>query len=159
MTCGPSRGGGGVCGPAFSSRYGLTPGPRGLSRGFFVRRGITLFEVIISLMIFLLSLLPISYLITLGSQQSLLAQRKALAVQLAQAKLAEVTQGLTPLAPSGFTPFDADPSDETQKWRTNFSWRMDVVQDDVAGLVNVQVVVQRLQDGTNDVEMILGQKV
>jgi hypothetical protein len=134
--------------------------PRDISRGFFARRGITLLEVVVSLAIFIGSFAAIGYLLILGSDEAQLVQRKAQALQLAQTKLAEYAQGLTPLDPQdNFTPFDGNGGDPSVAWRADFAWKAVIEPDEVEGLYHVVVTVARIRPDTGDIEVLVGQRV
>src|SRR5262245_57087 len=80
------------------------------------RPGLTLLEVIISLAIFLLSLVAISSLIELGTDTATRANYQTECTRLAQSKLSEVVAGLQPLASSADNPFEED---------ANYFWTVD----------------------------------
>jgi type II secretion system protein I len=113
----------------------LTRGVRGGRR-----RGLSLIEVLVALAIFLFALVVIGRLITLGTERAQDVQQQGQAVQLCQAKLAEVAAGAVPLTSQGGTPFEGDP---------DWQWSLQCEQDSVPGLWRVQVRVSRQRaDGT-----------
>jgi general secretion pathway protein I len=65
------------------------------------RPGLTLLEVVIALAIFLIALVPIWHLVTLGGEQALDVAHQAQASMLCQAKLDCVKVGAEPLNSSG----------------------------------------------------------
>jgi len=65
------------------------------------RPGLTLLEVVIALAIFLIALVPIWHLVTLGGEQALDVAHQAQASMLCQAKLDCVKVGAEPLNTSG----------------------------------------------------------
>jgi general secretion pathway protein I len=83
---------------------GQTPPP-----GNCHRRGITLFEVMLALAIFLGAFAAISQVIDLGRQASVEGQLENEAVLRAQTKLAEVIAGIEPMAALEGQAFEDDP--------------------------------------------------
>jgi prepilin-type N-terminal cleavage/methylation domain-containing protein len=65
------------------------------------RRGLTLLEVVIALAIFLLALVPIWHLVSMGSERALDVQQLAQASMLCQGKLDGVKVGAEPLSGGG----------------------------------------------------------
>lgn len=98
------------------------------------RSGLTLLEVIISLAIFLFSMVAIGHLVNLATERALQAQLRQEAAFLCQSKLAEIAAGAEPLAAQSDTPFAAD---------DNWSWSTECTQGDVANLWKVTVTVTR----------------
>jgi prepilin-type N-terminal cleavage/methylation domain-containing protein len=98
------------------------------------RHGLTLLEVLVALSIFLLALIGIGKLITLGAEQALNVAEQARAAQLCQAKLAEVVAGAVPLSGQADVPFDEDSA---------WMWSLDASQGDVSGLWKIKVTVSR----------------
>jgi general secretion pathway protein I len=114
------------------------------------RPGLSLLEVLVALAIFLISLIAIGQLITLGGERAVDGQQHGRAAQLCQSKLAEVVAGAVPLTSQSEVPFDEDP---------NWVWSLDCTQADAPGLWNVQVrVIRQRSDGTQ-VERSLSQMV
>jgi len=102
------------------------------------RRGVTLLEVLVSLGIFLFSLVAIAHLISVGAERAADVQQESRATQLCQSKLAEVVWGIEPLGSSGGTFDDPD-----------WSWSQESNQADLTGLWNVKITVHKeLSDGT-----------
>jgi len=102
------------------------------------RRGVTLLEVLVSLSIFLFSLIAIAHLISVSAQRAVDVQEESRATQLAQSKLAEVVWGIEPLGSSGGTFDDPD-----------WSWSQESNQADLTGLWNVKITVRKERsDGT-----------
>lgn len=102
------------------------------------RRGITLLEVVVSLAIFLFSIVAISQLVSMGTNHAVDVQLHAKASILCQRELAKRIAGIEPLSPSS-----AALADEPD-------WQLEVeVSDaDVDGLKKVKVTVrQERQDG------------
>jgi general secretion pathway protein I len=104
------------------------------------RSGLTVLEVLFALSIFLISLIGIGRLISLGADGALTVQDQSRAAQLCQSKLAEVVAGAVPLSGQSDVPFDEDPS---------WFWSLDAAQGDIAGLWKLTVRVSRQRpDGT-----------
>ena len=74
------------------------------------RGGLTLFEVLISLMIFATAMAVLGQLAANGVQAALGSRLRTQAVLRCQSKLAEVTSGICPLAPATDVPFPDDPA-------------------------------------------------
>lgn len=98
------------------------------------RRGLSLMEVLISLVIFLGALVVIGRLILIGGERALEVKYEALATQLCQAKMAEVVAGAVPLQSQSRVAFADDPA---------WSWSLEVEAGDLPGLWRVQVRVER----------------
>src|SRR5262245_62170215 len=117
--------------------------PLTLSRRHLSRRGITLLEVIISVAIFLMSLVAIGHLISVGTDDALYVHRQARALQLCQSKMAELTSGVVALSSQqGYTAISSD-KDEEWQWK----WKVD---DDDSGIQNLKVIqvwAKRDRDG------------
>jgi type II secretory pathway pseudopilin PulG len=102
-----------------------------------VRIGLTLFEVLISLVIFIGSMAAIGQLVSNGVRAALQARFQTQAAMMCEAKLAEVVAGVVPLT-QGETVYPDDP---------NWSWSLALTGAPVPGLLKVDVTVQR--QGTN----------
>jgi type II secretion system protein I len=112
------------------------------------RRGVTLLEVLVSLGIFLFSLVAIAHLISVGAERAADVQQESRATQLAQSKLAEVVWGIEPLGSSGGTFDDAD-----------WSWSQESSQADLTGLWNVKITVRKERSDGTPFEFSLNQMV
>jgi type II secretion system protein I len=112
------------------------------------RRGVTLLEVLVSLSIFLFSLIAIAHLISVGADQAVAVQEESRATQLCQSKLAEVVWGIEPLGSSGGS-FD----------EPDWSWSQDSTQSDLTGLWNVKVTVRKEHSDGSAFEFSLTQMV
>jgi general secretion pathway protein I len=100
------------------------------------RPALSLLEVIISLAVFLLSLVGLGHLVTAAGSIAHEAQHRSQAGLLAQSKMAEVAAGAVPLSSQSSVPFDEDP---------NSTWSLDVQQGSpAANLFNVTVSVRTL---------------
>jgi prepilin-type N-terminal cleavage/methylation domain-containing protein len=104
----------------------------------FRRRGLSLLEVLVSLVIFLLGMIAIGRLLDISGEQAFQIKLQSQATQLCQAKLAEVQAGVVPLSSQGDMPFDDAP---------DWNWSVDAQQDSSTGLWQVKVKVSR-QDTT-----------
>lgn len=114
------------------------------------RPGLSLLEVLVSMSIFLLSLIGIGQLITLSGDVARDVQQQGMAAQMAQSKMAEVLAGAVPLSSANDTPFDDDP---------DWQWSMDAAADSVAGIYRVTVRVFRSRPDGSTVESKLSQFV
>lgn len=113
-----------------------------------VRRGITLFEVVLSLVIFLLALPALNTLVQIGTRRAEETHFLAKASMECRSKLAEVTVGAEPLDPVEWSPLpDA-----------NWFWRLDVADGEVNGLKQVQVTV-KFDPGTSPVQVTLSSMI
>lgn len=74
------------------------------------RRGLTLFEVLISLAIFVGSMAAIGQLVATGVRGALRARLQTQAVLRCESKMAEVVAGISPFHPASDTPFVDDPA-------------------------------------------------
>lgn len=73
------------------------------------RPGLSLLEVLVSLAIFLLSLVAIASLVDFGSERAMAAAMQTAGVRLAQSKLAEVEAGVISASTSDNGMFDDEP--------------------------------------------------
>jgi prepilin-type N-terminal cleavage/methylation domain-containing protein len=101
-----------------------------------VRRGLSLLEVLVALIIFLLAFVALGHLVTVGGDLALETQQQVQAADLCQTKMAEVIAGAVPLTPQSAVPFEEDPA-----WQ----WSLDCEQNNFPGLWNVTVQVSRQQ--------------
>lgn len=114
------------------------------------RRGITLLEVIVSMAIFLFSIVFISQLASLGSDRALDVELHSKASLLCQGKLAELMIGAEPLSSASAAPFP-DESD----WQ----YEIDASDTDTAGIKRVKVTVKRESADGNVVEVSLSRMI
>jgi len=98
------------------------------------RRGLTLFEVLLALVIFVGAFTAIGQLLSNGVRGALQSRLKLQAAQLCQAKMGEVVCGAQELKAAQAV-FPDDP---------NWSWSVVVGPAPVPGLVLVQVTVERV---------------
>jgi type II secretory pathway pseudopilin PulG len=73
------------------------------------RPGLSLLEILLSLAIFLMSLVAIGGLVESGSDRGMSAAMQAAGTRLAQSKLAEVEAGAIPVSSGGQGTFDDEP--------------------------------------------------
>jgi hypothetical protein len=109
--------------------------------------------VLVAMAIFLMSLVAIGKLLTIGTDvaQEVRAQNEAL--QICQSKMGEVIGGGIPLQQQGETAYDDVPD---SPWK----WSLDCEQGDVSGVWNVTVHALRTRpDGTSDEVYALSQMV
>ena len=102
-----------------------------------LQRGLTLFEVLISLVIFIGAMAAIGQLVANGVRAALQARFQTQAAMMCEAKLAEVVAGVVPMTQSQAT-YPDDP---------NWSWSLALTAAQVPGLMRAEVTVQR--QGTN----------
>jgi Tfp pilus assembly protein PilV len=107
------------------------------------RAGLSLLEVLVALALFLMALVGLEYLVTLGGQLALGTRQRSEAAQLCQSKMDEVAAGAVPLSSQSDVPFDEAP---------DYHWSLDAEQGSVSGLWNVTVRVSRQQVGSLPVE-------
>jgi Tfp pilus assembly protein PilV len=114
------------------------------------RSGLSLLEVIISLTVFLFSLVALSFLVTTAGNLAQETQFRSQAARLCQTKLAEVVAGAVGLDAQSEASFEEDP---------DYHWSLDVEQGDVPGLHNVTVRVTRKRADGSQVECSLSQMI
>ena len=108
---------------------GLRPPLAGRAR----RRGLTLFEVLISLVIFVGAMAAIGQLVSNGVRGALQARFQSQAALMCESKLGEVVAGIVPLV----TAQAVYPDD------SSWSWSLIVTAAQVPGLMRVEVTVKR----------------
>jgi Tfp pilus assembly protein PilV len=96
------------------------------------RRGLSLFEVILALAIFMGSIAAIGQLITNGVRGAVFARLETQAVIRCESKLAEMLSGAAPLRASSGTAFPDDPS---------FTWSVAIAPTQHPSLYSVEVTV------------------
>jgi type II secretory pathway pseudopilin PulG len=106
---------------------------RARSRGA-ARKGLSLLEVILSLLIFLLAIGAISHLLTSSSHMAVESRTRIQAALYAHSKLNEVRVGALPMSGQQEGPLDDD---------QDYNWSMDVSPSALEGLYNVTVHVSR----------------
>lgn len=99
------------------------------------RRGITLFEVVLALAIFLGATAVIGQVLQNGSRAATKAQLTSEAILRCERRLNEVLAGVLPLSSVQKTPFEDDPA-----WQ----WSVNLAETEIPYLVDVEVVVAHL---------------
>jgi general secretion pathway protein I len=116
------------------------------------RHGLTLLEVLVSLAIFLMALVALVRLVSLGNERALDTMQQTEGLRRCQSKLAEVIIGAVPLNSQSGVAFDDDPSG---LW----TWSLDCQQGAVTNLWNVQVRCTRQRSANDTLEVSLSQMV
>lgn len=112
------------------------------------RAGLTLFEVVISLAIFLAAVVALWNLCNAAGNRASQTQLATQASVMCQSKLAEALVGIQPMGSIDWSPIpDVD----------NFYWRMDAEQQDTPGLYLVHVSVKQEANGVKSAETTLTQ--
>jgi general secretion pathway protein I len=102
------------------------------------RRGLTIYEVVLSMAIFVLAMVAVTQLVSSGSRASVNAQLQSQAALRAETKMAEVVAGFQPLASVAG---EADPEDE--RWL----WSLDVVDSAATtGVKELTVTITHLSE-------------
>lgn len=116
---------------------------------YTARRGLTLLEVVIALAIFLMALVPIWHLVSMGGERALDVQQQAQASMLCQAKLDSVKCGAEPLNGGGTVDIG------------NLTWTytIDSTATDVPNLQQVRVAVKFDRPDGSTIEAVLSQLV
>jgi len=94
---------------------------------------LTLLEVVISMAIFLISLVAIFQLSSFGADRAMDVKIQSRASMLCQSKLAEVMVGAEQLTTTGYASY---PNEK------DIQWKMDASEGDVKGLWNVKIWVR-----------------
>ena len=115
------------------------------------RSGITLFEVVIAMVIFALTLPALNTLVQVGTQRAEESAYLSRASMECRGKLAEVTVGAQPMETTDWTGFD-------QPDMVNWSWKLTANDGDVDGLKQVQVSV-KFDPGANPTQVTLSQYI
>lgn len=120
------------------------------------RAGLTLLEVIVSMAIFMVSLIAIWQLVSLGTDRALDVSQVSRASALCQSKLAELECGAAPLLSSGYAPLDTgDPHEQEANWQ----WRCEASEGAAAGLWQVKVWIRVERPGGRAVEVHLAKMI
>ena len=111
------------------------------------RRGITLFEVMIALAIFLGSLAAIGQIVDVGSVAASRGRLHSEAVLRCETKLAEVIAGIEPMTAVSGQMFEDDP-----EW----SWTLTIADGPYSDLLELTVdVIHQRSNGTSNAEFSL----
>ncbi|MGH7200285.1 MAG: hypothetical protein ACREJB_06745 [Planctomycetaceae bacterium] len=145
LLCSPSLeggvGGGNAGVESGSSARATPPAPR-LRRGGarIRRRGLTLYEVVLALAIFLGAMVVLSQIINVGARASTEAQLRTEAVLLCQTRMAEVVSGAVPMQTVSNQPYDIQ--------SPNWQWSLDMQAGPHPDLLVLAVTVSyRQTDG------------
>ena len=114
------------------------------------RSGLSLLEVLLSLAIFLLSLVALGQLVSFGSDRARDVQYLSLASVKAQSKMNEVIAGALGMTGTGETTFDDD---------SDWSWALTAEADSPPGLFRVTVTISRPRPNGSKFEFKLNQLV
>ena len=114
------------------------------------RSGLSLLEVLLSLAIFLLSLVALGQLVAFGSDRARDVQYLSIASVKAQSKMNEVIAGAVSMTGVGDTAFDDD---------SDWSWSMTADSDNPPSLFRVTVTVSRQRPDGSRFEFKLNQLV
>src|SRR5262245_19086231 len=114
------------------------------------RRGLSLFEVIVAMAVFLISLIGLTYILNISGNMAIQARDRSHAAHLAHAKLAEVAAGAVPLEGQGDVPFEDE---------EDYLWSLTAEPGGAANLFNVTVTVKRQRPDGHTVEVSLSQMV
>ena len=114
------------------------------------RSGLSLLEVLLSLAIFLLSLVALGQLVAFGSDRARDVQYLSIASVKAQSKLNDVIAGAVSMTGVGDSAFDDDP---------DWSWSMTADADNPPSLFRVTVTVSRQRPDGSRFEFKLNQLV
>ena len=115
------------------------------------RPGLSLFEVIISLAIFLMALAALAFLLTIAGNNAQESSQRSNALRLCQSKMSEVISGVVSLQGGGGGAFEQEPE---------YQWSVDAQQNgSVQGLYNVTVKVSRKRANGSKLEVTLSQMV
>src|SRR5262249_2206928 len=115
-----------------------------------VRRGLSLMEVLVSLAIFLLSLVALGELISFAQDRAIEVDARSEAAHLCQSKLNEVICGITPLDNQNEVPFDEAP---------DFTYSIEVSSGQAAGLSSVTITVSKQFPTGGKIEASLSQMI
>ena len=113
------------------------------------RPGLSLLEILLSLAIFLLSLVAIGGLVDVGSQRGLDAAMQAVGTRLAQSKLAELESGALPVSTGGQGTYLEEP---------DWNWTVDSIPTEVPNVYSVTVRAWR-ETGGRVYEVVLTQMI
>ena len=119
-----------------SSKY-LTPPRLSRRRCRAARRGLTLFELLLALAIFLASLAALAHLINTGSRAAIQGRLQTQAILHCESKLGEVLSGIEPMQSASNVPFPDDGD-----WR----WSLEVEPGPLPELLELRLAVSHTGD-------------
>ncbi len=115
------------------------------------RRGLSLLEVLVAVVIFLIAFVALSELISISARRALLVEQRELAALKCQSKLDELIAGAQPLSSESGIPFDDDP---------DWQWSVEAEQNSqMPGLWNVRVRVHRMNADIGLVDCVVHQMI
>lgn len=126
----------------------------GLTPARSPRTGMTLFEVVISLMIFLVAVLTLGHLINEGTEKALDVKQQAQASMKCQSKMAEVIIGAETLNGSGTFSDDAEVKDGP-----TWTYTIESADTSVESLKKVRVTVRCERQNGSVIDAVLEQMV
>ncbi|WP_437226179.1 type IV pilus modification PilV family protein [Planctomicrobium sp. SH661] len=97
------------------------------------RRGISLFEVVLALAIFIGALTAITQVLRTGSRAAVRAQLESQAVLLAEQRMNEVVAGVQSLEGVNRVPFDG---------KSNWYWTLNISDSGTPNLLRLEVIVE-----------------
>jgi len=107
------------------------------------RRGISLFEVVLALAIFIGALTAIAQVLRTGSRAAIRAQLESEAILLCERRMNEVVSGVLPLESVSQAPFDE---------KANWTWSLNLADSGVVNLLKLELTVEHAGDnGTNKI--------
>jgi len=99
------------------------------------RKGLTLYEVVLALAIFIAALAAISQILNVGARSASVSRLRSEAVVRCDSKIAEVVAGVVPLQPVSGVPFE---DDENGRW----IWSLELLAGPHPGLQEAVVSVE-----------------
>lgn len=115
----------------FTGHHHLTGHRSTCGRRF--RQGISLFEVVLALAIFVGALAAISQILRAGSRAAIRAQLQSHAALLGERQMNEILSGVTPLETVSQAAFPG---------LTGWSWSLNVTGTDIPGLLRLELTVE-----------------
>jgi general secretion pathway protein I len=100
-----------------------------------MRRGITLYEVVLALAIFAGAMAAISQVVATGARAALQARLQSQAILLCESKMGEVIGGITPAQPVSEATFATDPTLD------GWTWSLTIQPAPRTGVTSVEVSV------------------
>jgi len=104
------------------------------------RQGISLFEVVLAIAIFIGALTAISQILRTGSRAAIRAQLQSEAVLLCERRMNEVLSGVQPLEAVQQATFE-----QGQNW----SWSLNITEGGVVNLLQLEVIVEHTGENDN----------
>lgn len=101
------------------------------------RSGISLFEVVLALAIFIGAMAAMAQILRTGSRAAIRAQLTSEAVILSELRMNELVSGVLPLESVSRAPFDGKP---------NWFWTVNISDSNVPSLLKLEVIVEHQGD-------------